>query len=114
MEKIKLGCLIPIITMFIVFVLGDIFNWKNLFVIGLVMIVPLSFFIEGILCSIKSKGFIIPLIISLSGFLVVIYVMLNDSAYIYLIYYGLAYILGYIFGMVISKFKNRQKHNINK
>ncbi|MEF9992248.1 MAG: hypothetical protein RRZ84_07965 [Romboutsia sp.] len=114
MKKFELGNLIPIITMFIVFVLGDIFNWKGLFIIGLVMIVPVSFFIEGTLCAIKSKGFIIPLIISLSVFLVVIYVMLNDSANIYLIYYGVAYILGYIFGMVISKFKNKQKDSINK
>ncbi|MGL5693377.1 MAG: hypothetical protein ACRCXA_04815 [Peptostreptococcaceae bacterium] len=114
MKKIRLGNLIPIITMFIVFVLGDIFNWKDLFVIGLLLIIPVSFFIEGMLCYIKDKGFIIPLVISLSAFLVVIYTMLNDSANIYLKYYGVAYILGYIFGMAISRFKNRQKDSSNK
>ncbi len=107
MKKYKLGNFIPIITMFVVFVLGDIFNWKGLFIIGLVGIVPLSFFIEGMLCSIKSKGFIMPLIISLSAFLVIILVMLNDSANVYLKYYAIAYILGYIMGMIILKFKNR-------
>lgn len=107
MRKYKLGNFIPIITMFIVFILGSIFNWKDLFIIGLVAIVPLSFFIEGMLCSIKSNGFVIPLIISLLAFLVVILVMLNDSANIYLKYYGIAYILGYILGILIIKFKNR-------
>ena len=71
MKKYKLGNFIPIITMFIVFILGSVFNLKGLFIIGLVGIVPLSFFIEGMLCSIKSKNFIIPLVISLSVFLVV-------------------------------------------
>lgn len=40
--------------------------------------------------------------------------MLNDSANIYLIYYGVVYTLGYIFGVLISKFKNRGKDSINK
>lgn len=114
MKKYKLGNFIPIITMFIVFVLGNIFNWKGLFIIGLVGIVPLSFFIEGMLCSIKSKGFMVPLTLSLFVFLVVIYIMLNDSANIYLIYYGIAYILGYVLGIGISNFKNKQKYNIDK
>ena len=114
MKKYKLGNFIPIITMFIVFILGSVFDLKGLFIIGLVGIVPLSFFIEGMLCSIKCKGFIIPLVISLSVFLVVILVMLNDSANIYLIYYGVVYTLGYIFGVLISKFKNREKDSINK
>ena len=114
MKKYKLGNFIPIITMFIVFILGSVFNLKGLFIIWLVGIVPLSFFIEGMLCSIKSKNFIIPLVISLSVFLVVILVMLNDSANIYLIYYGVVYTLGYIFGVLISKFKNREKDSINK
>ena len=114
MKKYKLGNFIPIITMFIVFILGSVFKLKGLFIIGLVGIVPLSFFIEGMLCSIKSKNFIIPLVISLSVFLVVILVMLNDSANIYLIYYGVVYTLGYIFGVLISKFKNREKDSINK
>ena len=55
MKKYKLGNFIPIITMFIVFILGSVFNLKGLFIIGLVGIVPLSFFIEGMLCSIKVK-----------------------------------------------------------
>ena len=46
MKKYKLGNFIPIITMFIVFILGSVFNLKGLFIIGLVVIVPLSFFIE--------------------------------------------------------------------
>ena len=114
MKKYKLGNFIPIITMFIVIILGSVFDLKGLFIIGLVGIVPLSFFIEGMLCSIKSKGFIIALVISLSVFLVVILVMLNDSANIYLIYYGVVYTLGYIFGVLISKFKNREKDSSNK
>lgn len=107
MKKIKLGSLIPIITMFIVFVLGGILNYKDLLIVGLVLIIPISFLVEGILCATKNKGFIIPLILSLSGFLIVIYTLLNNSANIYLIYYGVAYILGYIFGMIILKLKNK-------
>ena len=107
MKKYKFGNFIPTMTMFIVFTLGSVFDLKDLCIIGLVGIVPLSFFIEGMLCSIKYKGFIIPLVTSLSVFLVVILVMLNNSANIYLIYYTVAYTLGYILGMIILKFKNR-------
>ena len=35
MKKYKLGNFIPIITMFIVFILGSVFNLKGLFIIGL-------------------------------------------------------------------------------
>lgn len=107
MKKYKLGYFIPTITMFIVFILGDVFNWKDLFIIGLVGIVPLSFLVEGMICAIKSKGFIMPLIISLCVFWGVILLMLNDSANIYLKYYAIAYILGYILGIIIRRFKNK-------
>ncbi|CEK37610.1 hypothetical protein [Paraclostridium sordellii] len=45
MKKNVFGNFIPIITMLVVIILGVGFNLKGVFIIGLVGIVPLSFFI---------------------------------------------------------------------
>ncbi|GAA0106541.1 hypothetical protein UT300013_31650 [Paraclostridium sordellii] len=102
MKKNVFGNFIPIITMLVVIILGVGFNLKGVFIIGLVGIVPLSFFIEGVMCSRKKIGFIIPLITSLTAFFIVILIYMNDSANVYLKYCLVAYILGYLFEKMIS------------
>ncbi|CEN89060.1 membrane protein [[Clostridium] sordellii] len=105
MKKNVFGNFIPIITMLVVIILGVGFNLKGVFIIGLVGIVPLSFLIEGVMCSRKKMGFIITLITSLTAFFIVILIYMNDSANVYLKYCLVAYILGYLFEKMISILK---------
>lgn len=61
------------------------------------------------ICSIKRIVFIIPLILSLTIFLIMdkIIRFMNDSLNVYLIYYLGVYILGYILEKVILILKNK-------
>ncbi|WP_052356747.1 hypothetical protein [Faecalimicrobium dakarense] len=104
-KKNRFGTFIPLITFFIIFTISNIFNLKGLFIVGIVVLFPLSFMIEGIICARKNIGWIAPLALSLITFLVIIFVYLNDSANIYLIYYSIAYILGYIPTKLVLKLK---------
>jgi hypothetical protein len=106
-KKSLFGNFIPIITMLVVVILGFGFCLKEVFIIGLVGIVPVSFFVEGVMCSRKKIGWIIPLITSLTAFFIVIIIFMNDSANVYLKYYAIAYILGYILEKMISILKNK-------
>lgn len=108
MKKSVFGNFIPIITMLVVVILGCVLGLKGVFIIGLVAIIPVSFFVEGVICSRKKIGWIIPLIISLTLFFIVIILFMNDSANVYLKYYAIAYILGYLLEKIISILKNKK------
>ncbi len=81
-------------------------DMKGLFILGLVLIFPILFAIEGIVSAIKNIVWIIPLSISLMVFFVIKLVALNDSANIYLMYYFIAYMLGYCISKLVLKLKN--------
>lgn len=109
MKKNVFGNFIPMITILVIVILGYVFGFKGLFIIGIVGIIPISFFIEGVICSRKNIGWIIPLIVSLIAFFIVIIVFMNDSANVYLKYYAISYILGYVLEKLISVLKNKIK-----
>lgn len=109
MKKNVFGNFIPMITMLVIVILGFVLGFKGLFIIGIVGIIPISFFIEGVMCSRKNIGWIIPLLVSLIAFFIVIIVFMNDSANVYLKYYAIAYILGYLLEKLISVLKNKIK-----
>lgn len=109
MKKNVFGNFIPMITILVIVILGFVLGFKGLFIVGIVGIIPISFFIEGVMCSRKNIGWIIPLIVSLIAFFIVIIVFMNDSAYVYLKYYAIAYILGYVLEKLISVLKNKIK-----
>ncbi|MGX4600191.1 hypothetical protein [Faecalimicrobium sp. JNUCC 81] len=109
MKKNVFGNFIPMITMLVIVILGFVLGFKGLFIVGIVGIIPISFFIEGVMCSRKNIGWIIPLLVSLIAFFIVIIVFMNDSANVYLKYYAIAYILGYVLEKLISVLKNKIK-----
>lgn len=109
MKKNVFGNFIPMITILVIVILGFVLGFKGLFIVGIVGIIPISFFIEGVMCSRKNIGWIIPLIVSLIAFFIVIIVFMNDSANVYLKYYAIAYILGYVLEKLISVLKNKIK-----
>ena len=111
MKKNIFGNFIPTITMLVIAIISYFFRFKDLLIVGIVGIIPISFFIEGVMCSRKNIGWIIPLLISLITFFIVIIVFMNDSANVYLKYYLVVYILGYLLEKLISVLKNKIKQS---
>jgi len=99
------GNFIPTITMLLTTIVSLLFNSKDLLIVGVVVIIPISFFIEGVVCARKRIGFIIPLILSLIEFFIIdkIVLFMHDSLYLYLMYYGVVYILGYVLEKLILR-----------
>ncbi|KPI52777.1 membrane protein [Clostridioides difficile] len=102
----------PTIIMVLIFLTfaTDIFNIpdiqsKGIFVIGLVLIFPISFFIQGIVCALNKISWILSLIVSLSTYIVLMYIFLNDSAYIYVLLYAAFYMIGHITAKLYYKIK---------
>ena len=81
MKKNIFGNFIPTITMLVIAIISYFFRFKDLLIVGIVGIIPISFFIEGVMCSRKKIGWIIPLILSLTVFFIIDKIMLfmNDS-----------------------------------
>lgn len=57
------------------------------------------------MCSRKKIGWIIPLVTSLTAFFIIIILFMNDSANVYLKYYAIAYIVGYLIDKMIPILK---------
>ncbi|WP_078427937.1 hypothetical protein [Alkalihalobacterium alkalinitrilicum] len=70
-------------------------NLKGLFIISLLVIFPLLYFIQRIVCSVFKVNFLYSLFISTMAFLIVLLVFLNSSAIIYIFMYIVTGILGY-------------------
>ena len=103
MKKSVFGSFIPTITMLVIAIISYVFKFKDLLIVGIVGIIPISFFIEGVICCGKRIGWIIPLILSLTVFFIIdkIILFMGDSLHIYLKYYAVAYILGYVLEKMI-------------
>ena len=111
MKKNLFRDFIPVITMLVIFILGMIFKLKGVFILGLVAGFPISLFMQGIVCSRKRMGWIIPLVTLLIIFFTILMWVMRDyaSVYLYLKIYAIAYILGYILEKLISVLKNKLK-----
>jgi len=108
-KKSVFGNFIPTITMLVIAIMSYIYEFKDLLIVGIVGIIPISFLIEGIICSRKRIGFLIPLVLSLTIFLIMDKIMLfmNDSLHVYLKYYTVSYILGYVLDKIILTLKSK-------
>lgn len=100
MSKKKISILIfPLILMFIIngFNLLDIdgIGLKGIILFSLIVIYPLSFLIQGILCGLNNIKVLLALVISSLGFLGVTFIFLNSSALGYLIFYLIIELIGY-------------------
>lgn len=111
MIKNKIGNLIPSITMIIISFISFNFKYQYLIITGLLIAFPIAFFIEGVICGIKKKDLLIPLIISILIFIVIIFTLLNQTATAYIWIYSAIYIIGYATGYGVSYYKDKK---INK
>ncbi|MCC0643533.1 hypothetical protein [Clostridioides sp. ZZV14-6150] len=100
---------IIMLLMFLTFA-TDIFNIpdipaKGIFVIGMVLIFPIAFLIQGIVCVLSKTNLILSLVVSLITYIILMYIFLNDSAYIYVLLYAAFYMIGYITTKICQKMK---------
>lgn len=100
---------IIMILMFLTFA-TDIFNIPNvqakgIFVIGMVLIFPVAFLIQGIVCVLNKTNWILSLVVSLVTYIILMYIFLNDSAYVYVLLYAGFYMIGHITGKLYYKIK---------
>lgn len=73
-------------------------DYKGFFIISLVVLFPLLFLIQGMVCAINKTGIIsviLSITVSIVDYMILMYVYLNDSAFDYIIFYFVAWIIGY-------------------
>ena len=75
----------------------------GIFVLSLMLIFPLSFFIQGVLGGYSTLNVHIALSISLVTFIVIVAVALNSSAYVYVPLYLLTGLMGYGLALLFKK-----------
>ncbi|MGL5383562.1 MAG: hypothetical protein ACRDD4_08740, partial [Culicoidibacterales bacterium] len=102
-KELKIGYFIPVFVMVSSAVLISTIADKSLMVIALVLLVPLAFLIEGFLCGLKNKGFLVPFVLSTLCALAGVVVALNNSANIYAVLYALIFCFSYGCGWLVTK-----------
>lgn len=80
-------------------------DFKGIFVISLIFLFPILFLIQGITCAITRTNIFLALGVSILDFIILMFVYLNDSAFVY----NIIYIVFGIGGYLLTKFslKNR-------
>lgn len=116
MKKNILGVLLPLLTMIIIFFLSfentitnslglSEMDIKGILISGVVLYIPVSFLVNGIICAKKQINWKIPALISLLGSVVIMMYLRFDSTEIalYLSYYSMSYCIGYWITSVMKK-----------
>lgn len=80
-------------------------DFKGIFLISLIFLFPILFFIQGITCAITRTNIFLALGVSILDFIILMFVYLNDSAFVYNIIYIVFGIGGYL--LTKFSFKNR-------
>lgn len=109
------GIIFPAFTMLTLSVLamfgllgeGDV-N-KSFFILGLVIIFPLTFLVQGISCATNHINPLLALLVSYIAFTVVIFYFFNSSAWGYSIFYLIFWLAGFFGTKGLKKWRNRKK-----
>lgn len=83
-------------------------DFKGLFVISLVLIFPLLFLIQGVICSVNSVNIInivCAFLLSILSYITLVKIYLNDSAEVYIFLYSILWIIGYSLTYFIKRVK---------
>ncbi|WP_102691378.1 hypothetical protein [Rummeliibacillus pycnus] len=98
---------LTVLSMFGAFGEGDI-N-KSFFLIGLTIIFPLTFFVQGTSCALNKINPLIALIVSYIAYAVVLITLLDQSYWRFAIYYLVFWLVGFFGIKAIQKWRNRNK-----
>lgn len=85
-------------------------DFKGIFISSLIFLFPLLFFIQGLTCAITRTNIFLAFGISILDFIILMFVYMNDSAFIYNIIYIVFGISGHLltkFCLKNSSFKNK-------
>ncbi|MDR5586357.1 MULTISPECIES: hypothetical protein [Clostridium] len=96
----------------------DVYNtkgidFKGLFIISLLLLFPLLFLIQGILCAVNNTN-IVNLIfsfgVSILDYIILMKIYLNDSAFEYVLIYSVLWIIGYTITYIVKKIKSSKSN----
>ncbi|OAB37045.1 hypothetical protein PMSD_09580 [Paenibacillus macquariensis subsp. defensor] len=97
--------IIAIITFTQMFGLSDL-NAKSLIIAGLVLIFPVLFVLQGVLCAVTRSKVILSIVVSIVTYIIIMFVFLNSSAFVYLIVYLGMWAIGYWIGKYMIRSKD--------
>ena len=101
--------LISIISYTNILSLSDM-DGKGLLIISLVLLFPLLFLVQGVSCAITNTSIVASLLVSILTYLPLMFVFMNESAVVYILYYAISYFIGYFGFKLIIKLR-LSKHN---
>lgn len=85
-------------------------DFKGIFILSLILLFPLLFLLQGIICVINNTNIFLSLGVSILNFIILMMVYLNDSAFIYVLIYLAFGAIGYLITKFIVKFKSYKKN----
>lgn len=85
-------------------------DFKGIFIASLILLFPLLFLLQGIICVISNTNVLLSLGVSILNFIILMMVYLNDSAFIYVLVYLTFGAIGYIITKFIIKIKSSKKN----
>jgi len=97
--------IVSIISSNQMFGLSDL-DAKSLIIAGLVLIFPVLFVVQGVLCAVTRSKVILSIVVSIVTYIVIMFVFLNSSAFVYLIVYLGMWAIGYRIGKYMIRSKD--------
>lgn len=85
-------------------------DFKGLFIISYIILFPILFLIQGIMCAINKTNIFLALGISVLDLLILMLVYMNDSAFGYNLIYLILGITGYLITKIITKYKSSKNN----
>ncbi|WP_017825061.1 MULTISPECIES: hypothetical protein [Clostridium] len=88
-------------------------DFKGLFILSLLLLFPLLFLIQGILCAVNNTN-IVHIIFSFGAsildYIILMKIYLNDSAFEYVLIYSVLWIVGYTIIYIVKKIKSSKSN----
>ena len=80
-------------------------DFKGIFILSLILLFPLLFLLQGIICAINNTNVFLSLGVSILNFIILLMVYLNESAAIYILIGLTLGAVGYLITKLIVKIK---------
>lgn len=69
---------------------------KGVFLFSLIIVFPVLFLLQGIICAITASGVVLNIGVSIGTYVALMLIYLNSSAIAYVFIYGIAWVIGYL------------------
>ncbi|MGO5064952.1 hypothetical protein FDF31_13290 [Clostridium sporogenes] len=85
-------------------------DFKGIFIISLILLFPILFVIQGIICAINHTNIFLSFGVSILDFIILMFVYMNESAFIYNLIYLACGIIAYLITKSIKKGPSSKNH----